>query len=56
MKTQEVIRLRERLRLSQIEFAELLGVHQTTVSKWELGGAISGSALKLLERLKQETV
>ena len=49
-----VTELRERLGLSQREFAELLGVHQTAVSQWELGGNISSMARKALEWLKQE--
>ena len=54
MKAKEIAKLRERLGLSQREFAELLGVHQTAVSQWELGGNISSLARKALERLKQE--
>jgi DNA-binding transcriptional regulator YiaG len=54
MKAIDIYNLRIRLRLSQEEFADLLGVHQTTVSKWELGGNISGSALKALQRLEHE--
>ncbi len=33
----EVINLRNALGLSQVEFAQLFGVHPMTVSKWERG-------------------
>jgi DNA-binding transcriptional regulator YiaG len=54
MRAIDIIKIRMRLGLSQEEFADLLGVHQTTVSKWELGGNVSGPAYKLLLRLKKE--
>jgi DNA-binding transcriptional regulator YiaG len=54
MKTLEIKKLRHRLGLTQAEFAELIGVNQATVSKWERNGGISRFALKTLERLKQE--
>lgn len=50
-----VAKLRERLGLTQEELAEMLGVHQVTISKWELGKRnISRMARKALERIKQE--
>ena len=35
--TLEVRKLREGLGLTQVEFAQLTGVHPITVSKWERG-------------------
>jgi|1185.fasta_scaffold161790_3 putative transcriptional regulator len=37
MTTAELQRLREKLGLSQVQLAQLLGVHPLTVSKWERG-------------------
>lgn len=35
MTPEQIVTLREALGLSQAEFAQLFGVHQMTVSKWE---------------------
>lgn len=52
--SQPFARLRQRLGLSQSAFAELLGVHAMTVSKWERGvlkpGAHQQRVLKALAR------
>lgn len=37
MTAAEIQKLRERLGLSQVQLAQLLGVHPLTVSKWERG-------------------
>lgn len=37
MSPAEIVRLRDALRLTQAQFATLLGVHSLTVSKWERG-------------------
>jgi putative transcriptional regulator len=39
MKPLELQQVRERLRLTQAQFGQLLGVHPMTVSKWERGVA-----------------
>lgn len=39
MKPIEVQQVREKLRLTQAQFGQLLGVHPMTVSKWERGVA-----------------
>ena len=41
--------LRCQLGLKQVELADRLGVDQTTISKWEQGGAISRVARRALE-------
>ena len=52
--SQPLARLRQRLGLSQTAFAQLLGVHAMTVSKWERGllkpGAHQQRILKALAR------
>ena len=37
MDTNNISKLRERLKLSQAQFGNLFGVHPMTVSKWERG-------------------
>ena len=55
MTTVEIKRVRERLKLTQIEFAERLGVSQATVSLWENGARRpTGSALKRIEHVAKE--
>lgn len=51
MKNTYITHLRTNHRLNQKQFAELLGVDQATVSRWENGAKIKGSALKLIELL-----
>lgn len=36
----EIVNLRTNLGLNQVEFAQLVGVHPITVSKWERGVAV----------------
>lgn len=40
MRGVDVKQTRRKLRLNQVEFAQLIGVHPITVSKWERGEAI----------------
>jgi DNA-binding transcriptional regulator YiaG len=47
----EVRRVRKRLRLTQREFAKLLGVHEITVAKWERGMQPMRNTHALLIRL-----
>ena len=43
------------LGMNQVRFAEVVGVHQTTVSRWVTGEAIpSGPTKKLIARLLDE--
>lgn len=35
----EIVKLRKRMGLNQEQFAQLLGVHKLTVSRWERGEA-----------------
>ncbi|WP_370307574.1 helix-turn-helix domain-containing protein [Sinimarinibacterium flocculans] len=37
MQPRDIKRIRERLGLSQAQFAQLVGVHAVTVSRWERG-------------------
>lgn len=37
MKASEIVMLRKRMALSQVEFSSLLGIHHLTVWKWEKG-------------------
>lgn len=39
MQTPDIQSIREKLRLTQAQFGQLLGVHSMTVSKWERGVA-----------------
>ena len=55
MTTLEIKRVRASLKLTQIEFADRLGVSQATVSLWETGARRpTGSAIKLLEQVAKE--
>ena len=55
MTTIEIRRIRERLNLTQVEFAKELGVCQGTVSHWEKGiRQPTGSAVRLLRILAGE--
>ena len=40
MDASEIRKLRDKLGLNQAEFAQLVGVHPITVSKWERGEAV----------------
>lgn len=52
MDSKRVKRLRERLNLTQNEFAQLLGVARESVARWEAGMAKPrGLSLKVLEAL-----
>jgi len=42
-------RARERLRMSQEELAEAVGVHRVTISQWEADGAYPRSSIGALE-------
>lgn len=42
---------RDRLNLGQAELADMLGVHRTTVTRWENGKPIKGPAKLLLENM-----
>lgn len=45
-------KLRKRLKFSQAEMAEELGVNQTTIHRWERGERpITGPARRLLEQM-----
>ena len=39
MEATQICKLRKQLGLNQVEFAQLVGVHPITVSKWERGGS-----------------
>lgn len=52
MTTAEIRQIRERLNLTQVELAELLGVCQGTVSHWEKGiRNPTGPAIRLLRMM-----
>ena len=52
MTTLEIKKIRERLNLTQVEFAERLGVCQGTISLWERGERHpTGSAVRLMQLL-----
>jgi putative transcriptional regulator len=56
MTTLEIRRIREKLNLTQVQFAEQLGVCQGTVSHWEKGiRSPTGSAVRLLRILAGES-
>ena len=40
MNADGILKLREQLGLTQVEFAQVVGVHPITVSKWERGEAV----------------
>ncbi len=40
MESEEISGLRKKLGLNQVEFAQLVGVHPITVSKWERDDAV----------------
>lgn len=55
MTTAEIRQIRERLNLTQVEFARELGVCQGTVSHWEKGiRTPTGPAVRLLRILASE--
>jgi DNA-binding transcriptional regulator YiaG len=48
-------RLRKRLGLTQIQFAEAVGVTERAVAYWEAGTrGVSGLAQRAIERMKEE--
>lgn len=51
MTEKQIKKLRARLKLSQAEFADLLGVDQSTISRMENGWEPSKPVLKLLQQL-----
>jgi DNA-binding transcriptional regulator YiaG len=52
-----VKRLREKLRLTQVEFAKRLGVTTLTVNRWERGHTYpKGLSLVVLDGLERETL
>ncbi len=56
MTTAEIRQIRERLNLTQVEFARELGVCQGTVSHWEKGiRTPTGPAVRLLRFLRAQT-
>lgn len=46
--------VREKIGMTQVQFAEALGVEQSTVSRWEAGSAPSGDTLLAMIRLGRE--
>lgn len=55
MTKDEIVGLRERLRLTQAEFADALGVAVATVSRWENGHRVASVlAVKAIQRLADE--
>lgn len=48
MNASEIRKLRDQLGLNQAEFAQLVGVHSITVSKWERDEAVPSSYQKAL--------
>ncbi len=51
MTAKEIQALRKRLKLDQQGFADKLGVHRITVTRWEAGKKPSPLALRQLKRL-----
>lgn len=52
MKGKELRVIRERLKLTQVQFAELVGVASNTVARWERGEmGIRESAARLIQML-----
>jgi transcriptional regulator with XRE-family HTH domain len=47
----DVKALRERLGLSQAQFADRIGVKQATVSRWESGQPVPKPTMKLLAQM-----
>lgn len=55
MRPDEIARIRERLRLTQQELADLLGVNRVAIARWETGARnISEPAARLLRRIHEE--
>lgn len=54
MSPKKIRRLRERLGMSQRQFAEALGVKQSTVWRWESGRATPGETYREILRFWQE--
>lgn len=56
MTADEIKTLRKKMDLTQSEFANKVGVHKITVSRWERGEVgPSGLALKVLGRMAKRT-
>ena len=55
MTSDEIVRLRRDLNLSQVEFAQLFGAHFMTVSKWENGHSVPSAYQDALMRQFQAT-
>jgi DNA-binding transcriptional regulator YiaG len=54
MKGAEVKRLRKRLGMTQTEFAQLLGVHRVTATRWEIGATkVQAPMAKLIRMIGQ---
>jgi transcriptional regulator with XRE-family HTH domain len=55
VKHKEILILRQKLGLTQEEFAEAIGTHRVTVARWETGvSEPKGAALKNLRELKEK--
>lgn len=54
MTPSQIKKLRTAAELTQAEFAEVFGVTQATVSKWERGMQPGGAAEKLLDIFRQQ--
>jgi len=54
-KSAEIKRIREKLNLTQYEFANLMGVSQYTIESWESGRSKpNGSACRLFSMMKND--